>query len=173
MSDIPQTIKDNLSRIRERVEEAAIKAGRSVDSIKLVAVSKYVDAATTANLFHAGCHELGESRPQQLCEKAAHPLLADVRWHLIGHLQRNKVRAVLPHVDLIHSIDSLKLLMAVDRIAGELQISATVLLEVNCSGDKEKHGLSAEDLFEIFDRFSNIPKVGISMPKEFFPSSKP
>lgn len=159
MTDQTQTIADNLARIHERIAKAADRSGRSSSSVKLVAVSKYVDAATTAALLQAGCKELGESRPQQLCSKAEDVALSEAHWHLIGHLQRNKIRAVLPHVELIHSIDSLKLLQAVNRIAGELNITANVLLEVNCSGDAEKHGMSEEQLFEIMPKLSELNSV--------------
>src|SRR5215216_1682486 len=106
MPEARQIVADNLARVNDRISAAAQAAGRDVASIHLVAVSKYVDAATAAYLIDAGCTTLGESRPQQLWEKAAAPELAAVRWHLVGRLQRNKVRRTLPLVKLIHSIDS-------------------------------------------------------------------
>ena len=92
-------IAENLARVRERIAAAAHAAGRDPASIRLVAVSKYVDATTAAALLAAGCTDLGESRPQELWDKVAAPELAGARWHLIGRLQRNKVRRTLPLVD--------------------------------------------------------------------------
>src|SRR6478735_552827 len=105
-----ERIAVNLASVRERIAVAARAAGRSPDAVRLVAVTKYVDAATTQWLVDAGCHDLGESRPQQLWDKAAALTDPQIRWHLIGHLQRNKVRRTVPLVHLVHSGDSLRLL---------------------------------------------------------------
>jgi pyridoxal phosphate enzyme (YggS family) len=154
MRDVRQIIADNVARIRQRIAEAALRAGRVPASVKLVAVSKYVDVATARLLVDAGCMALGESRPQQLWEKAEAPALARVEWHLVGRLQRNKVRRTLPLVQLIHSVDSERLLAAIDEQAASLQLSPRVLLEVNCSGEKEKQGFEAEELRRL------LPKLG-------------
>src|SRR5690242_5030169 len=101
-------LSENIARIRAAIEEAAAPTGRSGDMIRFVAATKYVDTAMTRQVAEAGLHDLGESRPQEIWSKA--PELTDlpIRWHLIGHLQRNKVRRTLPFVDLIHSVDSLR-----------------------------------------------------------------
>jgi uncharacterized pyridoxal phosphate-containing UPF0001 family protein len=138
MLDAQQVIADNLARIGERIATAAVVAGRAPGSVKLVAVSKYVDAATAALVVAAGCNALGESRPQQLWEKAAAPELAGVQWHLVGRLQRNKVRRTLPLVELIHSVDSERLLAAIDEQAAALSLTPRVLLEVNTSEEADK-----------------------------------
>jgi pyridoxal phosphate enzyme (YggS family) len=143
-----ERIAANLAEVRERIAVAARGAGRSPDEVRLVAVTKYVDAATTRLLFDAGCTDLGESRPQQLWDKAAALNDAAIRWHLIGHLQRNKVRRTLPLVHLIHSGDGLRLLEELDRdtaaLAGRSPLA--VLLEVNVSGETAKHGFAPDDL---------------------------
>src|SRR5687767_830569 len=146
MADAIQIIADNLARVRERIANAAAAAGRDLASVKLVAVTKYVDAATAALLVAAGCKTLGESRPQQLWEKAAAPELAGVEWHLVGRLQRNKVKRTLPLVELIHSVDSERLLAAIDETAAAPSLAPHVLLEINCSGEADKQGFSAEDV---------------------------
>lgn len=161
MSDYRQQIADNVSRVRERIAHAALAAGRSPEEIELVAVSKYVGPQEAAALLSAGCRVLGESRPQQLAEKCDSPLLADATWHLIGQLQRNKVRRVLPLVELIHSIDSRRLLEAVSRIAVETATPARLLLEVNCSGDAEKSGLSEDGLLELLPLLPKLPHVEV------------
>ncbi|MCG8449672.1 MAG: YggS family pyridoxal phosphate-dependent enzyme [Pirellulales bacterium] len=161
MPDLQKTLADNLARVRERIAHAVQQAGRGANSVQLVAVTKYVDVATTAALLAAGCHALGESRPQQLCGKATEPELSAARWHLVGHLQRNKVRATLPLVDLIHSVDSLRLLKFIDRIAHEQGKPARVLLEVNCSGDVEKHGLTSDGLKEMLPELPQFKSVKV------------
>jgi len=161
MSDLEQRIAENLSSVRDRITRAAEKAGRSPGEIQLIAVTKYVGLRETATLLAAGCQTLGESRPQQLWEKAAEPALAEARWHLIGHLQRNKVRRTLPLVDMIHSIDSLRLLKTINEISGELGKRKRVLLEVNCSGEPEKHGLAPDDLLRLLPELPPLKHVEV------------
>jgi pyridoxal phosphate enzyme (YggS family) len=131
---------ENLARVRERIARAAQAAGRSAESVKLVAVTKYVSAEIARELVEAGCTRLGESRPQELWRKAA--ALADlaIEWHLVGHLQRNKVRRTLPVVEWIHSVDRQELL---DQIESQERLApVNVLVEINTSGEAAKHGLA-------------------------------
>lgn len=161
MSRAAQIIADNLAHIRERIASAAESVGRSPDEVTLVGVSKYVGVVETAALLKAGCTTLGESRPQQLWEKAAAPELAAAKWHLVGHLQRNKVRRTLPMVDMIHSVDSLRLLETINEIATELDCISRVLLEVNCSGESAKHGLSSEELRRMLPEVARLDRVRV------------
>jgi PLP dependent protein len=117
MTDAAARIAENVAAVRGQIAAAARRSGRSADAVKLVAVTKYVSADVVRPLVAAGCRELGESRPQQLWDKA--PQLSDlpIRWHLIGHLQRNKLRRTLPLVAMIHSIDSPRLLAAIKEEA--------------------------------------------------------
>jgi PLP dependent protein len=160
------TVADNLARVRDRMTEAAERAGRPVDSITLVGVSKYVAAAAAAELVEAGCNTLGESRPQQLWDKAADAALRtlDVRWHMVGHLQRNKVARTVPLVAMIHSVDSPRLLRAIDDAAASNHLRTQVLLEVNCSGEAEKHGFTAEGLRALaaeLERYASVEVRGL------------
>ena len=155
-------IAANVAHVRERIVAVAKAASRNPDEIKLVAVSKYVDAATAALLLDAGCHSLGEARPQQLWEKAAAPELAGVEWHLIGRLQRNKIRRTLPLVMLIHSVDSERLLAAINDEAASLELTSRLLLEVNCSGDATKHGFTADEVRALLPTLSNYPHVEVA-----------
>ncbi|MEM9353126.1 MAG: YggS family pyridoxal phosphate-dependent enzyme [Planctomycetota bacterium] len=143
-SNAADILASNLARVRERIDRAAADAGRDRSGIVLVCVSKYVDASLTALLATSGELNLGESRPQQLWEKAGASGLQNARWHLIGHLQRNKAKRTVPLTALIHSVDSTRLLRAIDSAAAEAGSTAEVLLEVNCSGDAEKHGLDPD-----------------------------
>lgn len=156
-----QTIADNLARVRDRIGAAAAAAGRNAEEIQLVAVSKYVDAPTTALLLEAGCSTLGESRPQQLWEKAVAPQLASAQWHLVGRMQRNKIRRTLPLVKLIHSIDSERLLRAIEDEAVLQALSPRVLLEVNCSGDAAKQGFTPDDLRRLLPGLSALTHVNV------------
>jgi len=155
------SVRKNLERVRERIAQSAEKAGRDPCEITLVGVTKYVDATAAAELVAAGCHDLGESRPQQLAEKVAVDELAatKVRWHLIGHLQRNKVGRTLPLVTLIHSVDSLRLLQAIHN--RRLSTTPQILLEVNCSGDREKHGLQPEEVEPLLAMSADLPGLQI------------
>jgi pyridoxal phosphate enzyme (YggS family) len=153
------SIAANLANIRERIAAAAKRSGRSADAVTLVAVTKYVDAATAGQLLQAGCSDLGEARPQELWSKAAAIADSDIRWHLVGHLQTNKVRRTLPLVALIHSVDSVKLLEVINSEAGALEHRIPVLLEVNVSGDTAKHGFQPTDVAKVLDRISTWPQV--------------
>jgi pyridoxal phosphate enzyme (YggS family) len=157
-----ELIAANVAHIRECIAAAAQAAARDPAEIKLVAVSKYVDVATAALLVGAGCRSLGEARPQQLWKKAAAPELAGVDWHLIGRLQRNKIRRTLPLASLIHSVDSERLLAAIDEDAASLGLTSRVLLEVNCSGDATKQGFTAEQVRALLPTIQNYAhlKVG-------------
>jgi pyridoxal phosphate enzyme (YggS family) len=146
MSDLPERIADNVSVIRQRIAEAAQRSGRTADDVRLVAVTKYVGTAEVEAVLAAGCCDFGESRPQSLWDKAAYFAQRSVRWHMIGHLQRNKAKRTLPHVAWLHSGDSLRLLEAVDQLAQEAQRSLDVLLEVNISGDAAKHGFAPHEV---------------------------
>ena len=156
-----QIIADNLARLRQRMAKAAESAGRGTDDVQLVAVTKYVGPAEVQALIAAGCHELGESRPQALWDKAETASSDSVHWHLIGHLQRNKVRRTLPLVELIHSVDSIRLLSAIDTEAGLLGATARVLLEVNVSGDSSKHGFAVDEIEPVLPQLPSFAHVEV------------
>jgi len=161
MSDVTRRIAENLAAVRGRIAAAAGRAGRPADAIELVAVTKYVPAQIAAVLAEAGCHALGESRPQALWAKAAELANPAVRWHLVGHLQRNKIARTLPLVALVHSVDTLRLLTAIDEEAGLAGRPAQVLLEVNVSGDRAKMGLPPAQLAPTIQRAAELANVSI------------
>ncbi|WP_425616272.1 YggS family pyridoxal phosphate-dependent enzyme [Anatilimnocola sp. NA78] len=145
-SELNPVLLENIARVRALVAEAAVRSGRQATDVTIVAATKYVDANITRQVATAGMLELGESRPQEIWSKA--PELTDlpIRWHLIGHLQRNKVRRTLPLVSLFHSIDSLRLLEELETEAAKLEQTVSLLLEVNISGDAAKHGFSPDEM---------------------------
>jgi pyridoxal phosphate enzyme (YggS family) len=168
------SIADNLRRVQERIATAAESAGRDASEITLVGVTKYVSVQEGAELAAAGCLDLGESRPQELWNKAGElasasgRILPPIRWHLIGHLQRNKLRRTLPLVTLIHSVDSQRLLAAIDAEWQSLTAEANapappvrVLLEVNTSGEAAKHGLAPEELEPVLAAAREFPRIEI------------
>jgi len=146
MSGLVEQIAVNLETVRRKIAAAAARAGRSADEITLVAVTKYVGPEIVEALVSAGAVVLGESRPQQFSAKAAALRHLPIRWHLIGHLQRNKIRRTVPLVEMIQSVDSLRLLGAIDRVAEETERRVSVLLEVNVSGDAAKGGFDPDAL---------------------------
>ncbi|HWB09989.1 MAG TPA: YggS family pyridoxal phosphate-dependent enzyme [Pirellulales bacterium] len=140
-------ISENLAQIRGRIADAARRSGRAAGEVKLVAVTKYVDADVARQLVDAGCHDLGEARPQELWRKAEALSGQTIEWHLIGHLQRNKIARTLPLVRLLHSGDSLRLIEAIDAEAARAGLPPVpLLLEVNVSGDATKHGFKPDEL---------------------------
>ena len=164
MAALQQLLASNLAKVRERIDSAAKRAGRSTEEIALVAVTKYVDPEIATALAEQGCLDLGESRPQELWHKVEACSNHAVRWHLIGHLQRNKVRRTLPLVHLIHSIDSLRLLEDLDQESATSGRRTSVLLEVNISGDATKHGFQPADIEQILHgtpAFSHLDVRGL------------
>ena len=134
-----------LAQVRERMADAARKSGRTAEQIELVAVSKTHAAEKVQEAIEAGQLLFGESRVQEA--RAKIPLLPSrLRWHFIGHLQKNKIRHALPLFELFHGIDSLALAQEMERIAEEEGIRPRVLLEVNVAGEASKHGFSPEAL---------------------------
>ena len=161
MSPFARRIAENLAGIRERIATAANKSGRTADAILLVAVTKYVSAEVAAAVVEAGCPDLGESRPQELWAKAATLPDPAIRWHMIGHLQRNKIRRTLPLVHMMHSVDSLRILEALELEAASQQRTLPALLEVNVSGDATKTGLPPEELEPVLERAATLRHVSI------------
>jgi PLP dependent protein len=147
MDIVTSRIAANYARVVERIAAACRRAGRAAADVRLVAVTKSAEVAWIEALLALGAADLAESRPQKLCERAA-LVDASVRWHLIGQLQRNKVRKVLPVAAWIHSVDSLPLLRRIDEIAGELHVRPRLLLEVNVSGEGAKSGFEPGELSE-------------------------
>jgi len=160
MSPVEQRLQQNLSQVRQRIEAASRRAGRDPATLDLVAVTKYARLDWIRHLPLLGVRNLGENRPQQLVERAG--LLSDVEWHLVGQLQRNKVRSVLPCVALIHSVESLRLLRRISDISLEDGRTTRVLLQVNISGESTKQGLSPADLLRDWPAFAAVPNVEIA-----------
>lgn len=157
-------IAANVREVRDRIAEAAKKSGRSADDVTLVAVTKYatVDDGMIEAFWKAGCPDFGESRPQSLFEKAEYFDTLPVRWHMIGSLQRNKVRKILPVVSLIHSLDSVALAEAIDRIAEEENLPPVeVLVEIAISGEETKHGFTPTEIPAALDELFRLKNISV------------
>lgn len=154
-------IANNLARVRERMAAACARVGRSIDSVRLLGVTKYSSLIETRLLFEAGCHDLAESRPQDLWDKAKELTHSDLRWHFIGHMQRNKVRRTLPLLHLLHSLDSERLLLELEGEAARIDLRLKVLLEINISGDESKTGLAPAAAEQVLQQAFASPHIEV------------
>ena len=154
------TIRDHLNEVRENIQKACEKAGRSPQEVTLIAVSKTKPLFMLEEAYEAGARDFGENKVQEILEK--HPKMPeDARFHMIGHLQRNKVKQVLPHAVLIHSVDSYCLAEQISQEAGKLGITAKILLEVNVAKEESKFGMMPEDVEEMAGQIAALPHLQI------------
>jgi PLP dependent protein len=154
-------IKERLHVVDQRIAAACRRAGRARTDVTLVAVTKTVGVDIAQQLVEAGVRDLCENRPQELWRKAA-SMSGGVRWHLIGHLQRNKVEKTLPLVTMIHSVDSVRLLEALEEEAARRSQTIEALLECNASGEASKLGFALADLPRIIPQLARLRYVQIS-----------
>ena len=153
------SIKENVARIRKEMEAAAIAAGRDPKEILLCAATKMNDAAAVREAIAAGVDCCGENKVQELTAKLAENAYEGAPVHFIGHLQTNKVKQVVGKVDLIQSVDSERLLKAIDKEAAKQGIRQNILLEVNIGEEASKSGFGAEDILPLVDRIHEFPNV--------------
>src|SRR5881409_3634482 len=139
------SVSQNLERVREQIAHAAAKAGRIVEDVELVAITKTHPAEKAREAIEAGHTVFGESRVQEARAKIPE-LPSNMRWHFVGHLQKNKIRHALPLFEMIHSVDSLALAQDINRVANEEGLHPRVLLEVNMAGEGSKFGFSSKKL---------------------------
>ena len=158
------SIAENVARIQQQIRQAALAAGRNPEEIQLCAATKMNSADAVREAIRAGVSCCGENRVQELTAKLAENAYAGAPVHFIGHLQTNKVRQVVGRVDLIQSVDSQRLLAAIDREAARQGIVQDILLEVNIGQEAAKSGFAPEDILPVvdnFDSFSNIRLRGL------------
>jgi PLP dependent protein len=154
------SITENLERVREQIAQAAAKAGRNVQDIRLVAITKTHPGEKVREAIEAGQTLFGESRVQEARAKIAE-LPSNIHWHFVGHLQKNKVRQALPLFEMIHSVDSLALAQDINRIAEEEGLYPRVLLEVNVAGEGSKFGFAPDELREQMEALLALPRLSI------------
>lgn len=159
-------LAENLKRVRDRVAQAALRRRRNPSDITLVAVTKGVPAPMVRQAIELGELDLGESKVQELIDRAGQDVTPrgsvlgpQIRWHMIGHLQRNKVKPALPLVHMIHSVDTLRLAETIDQIAGRLGRTMPVLVEVNCSGESQKFGVAVGAVDCLVEQVATLPNI--------------
>lgn len=153
------SIEENVRRIRQEIAQAALAAGRDPAQIQLCAATKMNDAQAVRRAIQAGVDCCGENRVQELVAKKAENAYAGVPVHFIGHLQTNKVRQVVGQVDLIQSVDSARLLQAINNEAQRRGIVQNVLLEVNIGGESSKSGFLADEILPFMENIAQYPNV--------------
>ena len=164
-------IVDCLAEVQQRIAAACARAGRKADEVEVIGVTKTFGPEVVTEAWQAGLRKLGENRPQEAAAKI--PLCpCGPEWHLIGHLQRNKVRLALELFPVIHAVDSLRLLEQIDRVADETGCQPRILLEVNVSGESSKFGLKPEELPAMVEKTLQtraVTLVGLMTMAPFFP----
>ncbi|MBX3395903.1 MAG: YggS family pyridoxal phosphate-dependent enzyme [Phycisphaerae bacterium] len=172
---IRKKLAENLKRVKDRIEAACARAHRDPATVRLIAVTKYVELDVIRNALDLGILDLGESRAQHLNQRAGmihefierksvlsgrrEPPGPRPRWHMIGHLQRNKTKLVIPWVELIHSVDSLRLAEDLHDQAKKLGRTIDFLLQVNTSGEKSKFGVAVGAVPHLMEHFAEWPNV--------------
>ncbi len=153
-------IAANLNEVRARISAAAQRAGRAPEEITLIAVSKTKPTEMLAEAYEAGQRCFGENKVQEILEKA--PILSeDIRWHMIGHLQRNKVRQVIGHTELIHSVDSIRLAEEIEKEAAKIGIVCNILIEVNIGDEESKYGVVPQETADFVAELSHFPHLRV------------
>ena len=159
-TSIMEQIAENLERVRSQIANAAKKSGRSLDDIELVAISKTHDAGKVRTAYEAGQTLFGESKVQEARAKIPE-LPSAIRWHFVGHLQKNKIRHALPLFELFHSIDDVDLAREMNRIAEEQGMHPRILLEVNVAGEGSKFGFKPDKLRAEMEALLSLTRLSI------------
>ena len=153
-------LADNLATVQKNIEQACLKAGRDPKEVTLVAVSKTKPVEMLQEAYDAGARVFGENKVQEIMDK--YPVLPqDIRWHMIGHLQRNKVKYIVDKVCLIHSVDSLRLAEEISSQAEKKKVEVDILVEVNIAHEESKFGTSREEAISLVEEISKLPHIHV------------
>lgn len=155
------SIKENLDHINSRIESACIRAGRDISEVTLVNVSKTKPIDLLKEGYDAGMRIFGENKVQEIRDKYESFVPDGISWHMIGHLQRNKVKYIVDKVDLIHSVDSLRLAETVDKEAAKKGVTANILIQVNVAEEDSKFGLNTEETIAMVREISLLKNLRI------------
>ena len=153
-------IRENLESVRKRVETACEKAGRSRNEVTLIAVSKTKPLDMLKEAYQGGARDFGENKVQELIDKIPE-MPSDIRWHMIGHLQRNKIKYIIDKVDMIHSVDSFRLAEAIEHEAAKHELVMPILLEVNVAEEDTKFGLKMEEVIPLLEKISGFSHIQV------------
>lgn len=153
-------LKENLANVEKNIEQACKNAGRSRDEVTLIAVSKTKPVEILQEIYDENIRDFGENKVQELCSKMEQ-LPSDIRWHMIGHLQRNKVKYIVGKVELIHSVDTYRLAEEINIQAKKQNVIVPILVEVNIAHEESKFGISAEDAILLVEEISKLENIRI------------
>lgn len=153
-------LKENLANVEKNIEQACKNAGRSRDEVTLIAVSKTKPVEMLQEIYDENICDFGENKVQELCSKMEQ-LPSDIRWHMIGHLQRNKVKYIVGKVELIHSVDTYRLAEEINIQAKKQNVIVPILVEVNIAHEESKFGISAEDAILLVEEISKLENIRI------------
>lgn len=153
-------ITENLEQVRKNIDEACRMAGRDSKEVTLIAVSKTKPVSMLKEAYDAGARCFGENKVQEIMDK--HPQLPeDIQWHMIGHLQRNKVKYIVDKVSMIHSVDSLRLAQTIEQEAAKHNVCVPVLLEVNVAQEESKFGLKMDEVLPLIETIADFPHIKV------------
>lgn len=153
-------ISENIKNVRENIKKACEKAHRNPEEVTLIAVSKTKPVSMLEEAYRTGCLDFGENKVQELCDKYE-VLENDIKWHMIGHLQTNKVKYLIGKTALIHSVDSYKLACEIEKQAAQKDYMMDILVEVNIAQEDTKFGVSKEDVLELVCQIAKLPHIHI------------
>lgn len=152
-------LQENIKNIKERIANAAIKSGRKPEDITLCAVSKTIGVEQINEAISLGVTDIGENKVQEIMEK--YDYVNKVKWHLIGHLQTNKVKYIIDKVDLIHSVDSIKLAKEINNRASSIEKNMDILIQVNVSGEESKFGVNLNECDRLLDEIKGLKYLNV------------
>lgn len=153
-------LKENFQSVEARIQAACDRAGRSRKEVTLIAVSKTKPVEMLQTIYDAGSRDFGENKVQEMCDKIE-LLPTDIRWHMIGHLQTNKVKYIVGRVSLIHSVDSLHLAQEIEKQAAKLDVIVPILIEVNIAEEESKFGIHKEETISLVREVATLPHIRI------------
>ena len=154
------SIKDNIKIVEGKIDKACNEVGRDRNEVKLIAVSKTKPVSMIEEAYMQGCRDFGENKVQEIMDK--YPVLPkDINWHMIGHLQTNKVKYIVDKVCLIHSVDSVKLAKEISKEAVKKNVCVNILLEVNVGNEDTKYGFKMHEVMEAFKEIKLLPSIKI------------
>lgn len=153
-------LAENLRTVEKRVQEACRRANRAREEVTLIAVSKTKPVSMLKEIYDEGVYDFGENKVQELTEKFEQ-LPEDIRWHMIGHLQRNKVKYIIDKVELIHSVDSVRLAQTIEQEAAKKDVIVNILIEVNVAEEESKFGLKVDEVISMIEEIAKYPHIRI------------
>ena len=153
-------LKENFNKVENHIQKICDRKGIDRSTVTLIAVSKTKPVEMLNEIYDAGCRDFGENKVQDLADKYE-VIPKDIRWHMIGHLQRNKVKYIIDKVSMIHSVDSLRLAETIEKEAAKKNCDIDILLEVNMAREESKYGVFPEDVYDLLEKISKFPHIHV------------